>query len=156
MYHHPGQVMVAVIALSEAGFMHGDVKDSNVMVSPRTRHGGAAINYDSQDFDHFAVKLVDFGTAQLCDEVQHPPVLASFSSTFVSCFAVRKRNTVGKTKKICSSCWECSVGVGLGKPGVYRGIYWCLCPFALQFFAANSLFCFALPTKPCRPEASRN
>lgn len=63
----------ALIDLARIGVFHGDIKEDNIVLSPRNNKGGPAKGYNTSDFHHCAVKLVDFGGAQLCDGVSGDP-----------------------------------------------------------------------------------
>lgn len=74
--------MLALIALSKAGFCHGDVKDSNIMLTPYDKHC-KRVRSCYGDHSYYEVTLVDFGSAQRYDKVKHHSCLAKLLITFV-------------------------------------------------------------------------
>lgn len=68
---HPTQAMQVLIDLSEARFMHGDLKTNNVMLTPYDELG-QRMGKCHGSVHFYRVTLIDFGSAQLCDEVKRP------------------------------------------------------------------------------------
>eukprot|EP00752_Nemacystus_decipiens_P004942 g4496.t1 len=82
------QVMCALIELRNLSMFHGDVKETNVVVSPRDDQGRPVENANLPNFHHYKVTLVDFGAAQICDELGMVPELRALTRGYIDLMEV--------------------------------------------------------------------
>eukprot|EP00752_Nemacystus_decipiens_P004954 g4507.t1 len=85
------QVMCALIELRNLSMFHGDVKETNVVVSPRDDQGRPVENANLPNFHHYKVTLVDFGGAQICDEEGMVPGARTFTRGYIDLLEVVRR-----------------------------------------------------------------